>query len=164
MKGSLYVILILALLFSPHRFISLLIPCSIMRDPRAGHTSGYCPHVASSLTGADGPMAPTTAMAFPRTHVSSHHCSIDLPHNGIMTPGMPTLDQTPAILVLTLHHSVQSLSHHTPRLYFSSRNVGGLSTNPFNTLCKCCKYAVLQIRAKLRITIAFHPSFSPTPM
>ena len=90
------VILILALLFSPPRFISLLIPWSIMRDPRAGHTSGYCPHVASSLTGADGPMAPTTAMAFPRTHVSSHHCSIDLPHNGIMTQGMPTLDQTPA--------------------------------------------------------------------
>ena len=130
------VILILALLFSPHRFISLLIPCSIMRDPRAGHTSGYCPHVASSLTGADGPMAPTTAMAFPRTHVSSHHCSIDLPHNGIMTPGMPTLDQTPAP---GSHTASLATSLRRITLLDSisvSRNVGGLSTNPFNTLCK----------------------------
>ena len=128
-------ILILALLFSPHRFISLLIPCSIMRDPRAGHTSGYCPHVASSLTGADGPMAPTTAMAFPRTHVSSHHCSIDLPHNGIMTRGMPTLDQTPApgshtASLSSLRHSrVTSQSLNSTPCH-SYRNIGGKHRQP----------------------------------
>ena len=117
--------------------------------PQSCHTSGYCPLVASSLatdrSRADGPCW-VPAMAFSRTHVSSHHCS-PFPHNGIMTRGMPTLDQTPApgshtASLSSLRHS--RVTSHSTQLHVSYRNVRGQNCQPFPLIryvnVPCFKY------------------------
>ena len=125
-------------------------------------------HQPLTGAGADGPYW-VPAMAFPRTHVSSHHCS--------MPPGLPSPppqwhydpgdanagpDTSPWFSHCITVQSPSFPCHITlnsTACQFQKCKRTILPTIPFNTLCKC---AVLQIRAKLyiRITIAFHPSFS----
>ena len=122
--------------------------------PQSCHTSGYCPHVASSP--ATDRSRGRWSMLGPSHGFPSDSCVkpslfyapwSPLPHNGIMTRGMPTLDQTPApgshtASLSSLRHS--RVTSHSTQLHVSFRNVRGLYCQPFPLIryvnVPCFKY------------------------